>query len=113
MHLESQLCALGDALGKTFGVDQRAVAGDVDPPEATALGSSIVDRFAIFFVAPQDEHEDVMDGFLAERLLDESDYLATACKSRMSKGNAQLDPAMKGNTLAFVCAVDAHDRDRG
>lgn len=38
-------------------------------------------------------------GFLAERLLGEDDLLAAACKSRMSKGNAQLDPAMKGDKL--------------
>lgn len=38
-------------------------------------------------------------GFLAERLLGEDDFLVTACKSRLSKGNAQLDPAMKGDKL--------------
>jgi predicted transcriptional regulator of viral defense system len=38
-------------------------------------------------------------GFLAERLLDENHFLAIACKSRLSKGNAQLDPAMKGDKL--------------
>lgn len=38
-------------------------------------------------------------GFLAERLLGEDHLLVPACKSRMSKGNAQLDPALKGDTL--------------
>ncbi len=38
-------------------------------------------------------------GFLAERLLGENHSLVTACKSRLSKGNAQLDPAMKGDKL--------------
>jgi predicted transcriptional regulator of viral defense system len=38
-------------------------------------------------------------GFLAERLLDGSHSLLTACKSRLSKGNAQLDPALKGDRL--------------
>jgi predicted transcriptional regulator of viral defense system len=38
-------------------------------------------------------------GFLAEQLLGADDFLATACKSRLSKGNAQLDPALKGDKL--------------
>ncbi len=38
-------------------------------------------------------------GFLAERLLGEDHLLVPACKSRMSKGNAQLDPALKGDKL--------------
>ena len=38
-------------------------------------------------------------GFLAERLLGENHSLLTACKSRLSKGNAQFDPALKGDKL--------------
>jgi predicted transcriptional regulator of viral defense system len=38
-------------------------------------------------------------GFLAERLLGEDHFLVNACKSRLSKGNAQLDPALKGDKL--------------
>ncbi len=38
-------------------------------------------------------------GFLAERLLGGNHSLVTACKSRLSKGNAQLDPALKGDKL--------------
>ena len=38
-------------------------------------------------------------GFLAERLLVEDHLLVPACKSRLSKGNAQLDPALKGDKL--------------
>ncbi len=38
-------------------------------------------------------------GFLAERLLGGDHFLVTACKSRLSKGNAQLDPALKGDKL--------------
>lgn len=38
-------------------------------------------------------------GFLAERLLGGDHFLVTACKSRLSKGNAQLDPAIKGDKL--------------
>ena len=38
-------------------------------------------------------------GFLAERLLGDNHSLMSDCKSRMSKGNAQLDPAIKGDRL--------------
>jgi predicted transcriptional regulator of viral defense system len=38
-------------------------------------------------------------GFLAERLLGDSHALTVACRSRLSKGNAQLDPAIKGDRL--------------
>ena len=38
-------------------------------------------------------------GFLAEQLFSGNDILVTACKSRLSKGNAQLDPALKGDKL--------------
>ncbi len=38
-------------------------------------------------------------GFLAERLLGDQHFLVAACKSRLSKGNAQLDPALKGDNL--------------
>ena len=38
-------------------------------------------------------------GFLAERLLGENHPLISECKSRLSKGNAQLTPALKGDTL--------------
>jgi len=38
-------------------------------------------------------------GFLAERLLGADHFLVTACKSRLSKGNAQLDPALRGEKL--------------
>ncbi len=38
-------------------------------------------------------------GFLTEQLLGDDHLLVAACKSRLSKGNAQLDPAIKGQTL--------------
>jgi predicted transcriptional regulator of viral defense system len=38
-------------------------------------------------------------GFLAEQILGESHPLTAACKSRLSKGNAQLDPSLKGDRL--------------
>ena len=38
-------------------------------------------------------------GFLTEQFLGEDHLLVPACKSRLSKGNAQLDPAIKGDTL--------------
>ncbi len=38
-------------------------------------------------------------GFLAEQLLGGDHFLVNACKSRLSKGNAQLDPALKGDKL--------------
>ncbi len=38
-------------------------------------------------------------GFLSERLLGEDNLLVPACRSRLSKGNAQLDPALKGDKL--------------
>ncbi len=38
-------------------------------------------------------------GFLAERLLGGDHFLVPACKSRLSKGNAQLDPALRGDKL--------------
>jgi predicted transcriptional regulator of viral defense system len=38
-------------------------------------------------------------GFLVERLLGADHVLVAACKARLSKGNAQLDPALKGDTL--------------
>jgi len=38
-------------------------------------------------------------GFLADRLLGRDHFLVTACKSRLSKGNAQLDPAVPGHKL--------------
>ena len=38
-------------------------------------------------------------GFLAERLLGDSHVLTMACRLRLSKGNAQLDPAIKGDRL--------------
>jgi predicted transcriptional regulator of viral defense system len=38
-------------------------------------------------------------GLLSERVLGEEDFLVTASKSRLSKGNAQLDPAIKGDQL--------------
>ncbi len=38
-------------------------------------------------------------GFLASQNLGESHPLIDACKSRLSKGNAQLDPSLKGNRL--------------
>jgi len=38
-------------------------------------------------------------GFLTSRLLGEQHPLATACKARVSKGNAQLDPTLKGEKL--------------
>ncbi len=38
-------------------------------------------------------------GYLAEQLLSADHFLVTACKSRLSKGNAQLDPALKGDKL--------------
>jgi len=38
-------------------------------------------------------------GFLAEQLLAADHPLVTDCKARLSKGNAQLDPALKGDKL--------------
>jgi predicted transcriptional regulator of viral defense system len=38
-------------------------------------------------------------GFLAERLPGDELLLSMACKSRLSKGNAQLDPMLKGDRL--------------
>lgn len=38
-------------------------------------------------------------GFLAERLLSPDHFLVMACKERLSKGNAQLDTALRGNKL--------------
>jgi predicted transcriptional regulator of viral defense system len=38
-------------------------------------------------------------GFLAERLLGADHSLVAACKSRLSKGKAQLDPGLKGDKL--------------
>ena len=38
-------------------------------------------------------------GFLAERMLGDSHPLVPECKSRLSKGNAQLSPAIKGDKL--------------
>ena len=38
-------------------------------------------------------------GFLAEKFLGAEDFMVTACKSRLSKGKAQLDPALKGEKL--------------
>lgn len=38
-------------------------------------------------------------GFLSEQLLGDEDFLVASCKSRLSKGNAQLDPALKGDKL--------------
>ena len=38
-------------------------------------------------------------GFLASQMLGDSHPLTTACRSRLSKGNAQLDPALKGRKL--------------
>ncbi len=38
-------------------------------------------------------------GFMAEQILGTGNFLVTACKSQLSKGNAQLDPALKGDKL--------------
>ena len=38
-------------------------------------------------------------GFLTERLVGEDHLLLPACKSRLSEGNAQLDPALNGDKL--------------
>lgn len=38
-------------------------------------------------------------GFLASRLLGDDHPLALACKPHLSRGNSQLDPALKGNKL--------------
>lgn len=38
-------------------------------------------------------------GFLAESLFSDDHNLVVACRTRLSKGNAQLDPALKGDRL--------------
>ena len=38
-------------------------------------------------------------GFLADQLLPENQFLVSECKMRLSKGNSQLDPSLKGNKL--------------
>lgn len=55
-------------------------------------------------------------GFLAEQVLGADHALVTGCKSRLSKGNAQLDPALKGEKLItrwrlFVPAMLSFSRE--
>ena len=38
-------------------------------------------------------------GYLAQQMLGATHSLTAACEARLSKGNAQLDPALKGNRL--------------
>ena len=53
-------------------------------------------------------------GFLAEQTVGKSHPLTVACKSRLTKGNAQLDPSIKGDRLItrwrlFVPATLSND----
>jgi len=91
----------------------RTIVDMLSNPWAGGGIEHVIDCFKTYIRSPQFNPQQLVEyaerlgnaavfkrlGYLAERLLDGDDFLVTACKSRLSKGNAQLDPAIKGDKL--------------
>ena len=91
----------------------RTIVDMLSNPWAGGGIEHVIDCFKNYIKSPQFNPEQLVEyaerlgnaavfkrlGFLAERLLGGDHFLVTACKSRLSKGNAQLDPALRGDKL--------------
>jgi predicted transcriptional regulator of viral defense system len=91
----------------------RTIVDMLSKPWAGGGIEHVIDCFRNYIESPHLNPEELVDyaerlgnaavfkrlGFLAERVLSGDHLLVTASKSRLSKGNAQLDPAIKGDKL--------------